>query len=196
MLPVVFCLDFMYQQTDDKYKVFLTERAERGITRRQAAREKKAKLEIAKSISSCNPDLSVESVISYATTIYEESIKYNIDSKLILAIIQAESEFNFRARSHKGAIGLMQLRPNTAKWVSSNLGLRYRGLESLYDPDYNIKMGIHYLDMMRRKYRSLEEALAAYNRGPAGLERYVEEENELPKKYVERVMGYYKELKG
>lgn len=186
----------MYQQTNSRYKLFVTERAEKIASRRQSAREKRAKLEIAKSIGSYNPGLSDESIISYATTIYEESKKYNIDSKLILAIIQTESEFNFRARSRKGAIGLMQLRPNTAKWVSSNLGLKYRGLESLYDPDYNIRMGIHYLDMMRRKYKSLEEALVAYNRGPTGLERYVEEENALPVRYIEKVMGYYKNLKG
>lgn len=196
MFPIMFCLGFMYQQTNDKYKSFVNENADKNISQRIAIKEKKAKLELAKSISSYTSDLSDESIISYAITIYEESKKYGIDSKLILAIIRTESEFNIYAKSPKGAIGLMQIRPNTAKFVSSNIGVKYRGLDSLYDPHYNIRLGIHYLDMMRRKYGNWEEALVAYNRGPTGLARYVERENELPTRYIEKVMGYYREIKG
>jgi soluble lytic murein transglycosylase len=192
----MFVLGFMYQQTGEAFKLYLKEHTKKTDAERLAVEDRKEKLEIAKAISLYNSGLNEESMISFAVRIREESKKYSIDWKLILAIIQAESEFNSRARSHKGAIGLMQVMPSTAKWVSSRLGVRYRGLDSLYDPDYNIRLGMHYLDMMRKKYSNIEEALVAYNRGPEGLNRYVESENDLPAGYIEKVMGYYRELKG
>lgn len=151
--------------------------------------------EIAKAISSWQSSLDGKSIFSFAITIQKESKQYNLDWELVLAIIKVESEFDIRAVSCKGAIGLMQVMPGTAKWVSGKLGLKYRGPGSLCDPDYNIKLGIHYLSMMYQKYGNLEEALVAYNRGPTGLARYVHRGNDLSAGYLEKVMRYYKELK-
>lgn len=186
----------MCQETFTTFKLYFKEHGKKTEAKRLAVLDRREKLEIAKAINSYNSNLNEESTISFALRICEESKKYEIDWKLVLAIIQAESEFEVYARSHKGAIGLMQVRPNTAKWVSSRLGIKYRGLDSLYDPDYNISLGMHYLDLMRKKYSNIEEALVAYNRGPAGLEREMENNSDLPAGYIEKVMGYYRELKG
>ena len=108
--------------------------------------------QIAKAISACHTSLNEEDISSFASVVGRESEKYGYDWELILAIIKVESEFNVRARSGKGAVGLMQLMPETAKWLSKKLEIKYNGLSSLHDPKYNIKLGTHYLRMMHRKF--------------------------------------------
>jgi soluble lytic murein transglycosylase-like protein len=87
-----------------------------------------------------------------------------IQAALVRAVIVVESGFNPRAVSKKGAIGLMQLQPATAK--------RY-GVKDIYDPEQNVRAGAHYLsDLLVRFDRNLELALAAYNAGEEAVERY------------------------
>ena len=87
-----------------------------------------------------------------------------IQAALVRAVIVVESGFNPRAVSKKGAIGLMQLQPATAK--------RY-GVKNIYDPEQNVRAGAHYLsDLLTRFGSNLELALAAYNAGEEAVERY------------------------
>jgi len=87
-----------------------------------------------------------------------------IQAALVRAVIVVESGFNPRAVSKKGAIGLMQLQPATAK--------RY-GVKNIYDPEQNVRAGAHYLrDLLVRFDSNLELALAAYNAGEEAVERY------------------------
>jgi soluble lytic murein transglycosylase-like protein len=87
-----------------------------------------------------------------------------IQAALLRAVIVVESGFNPRAVSKKGAIGLMQLQPATAK--------RY-GVKDIYDPEQNVRAGAHYLkDLLARFDSNLELALAAYNAGEEAVERY------------------------
>jgi soluble lytic murein transglycosylase-like protein len=87
-----------------------------------------------------------------------------IQAALVRAVIVVESGFNPRAVSKKGAVGLMQLQPATAK--------RY-GVKNIYDPEQNIRAGAHYLsDLLTRFDSNLELALAAYNAGEQAVERY------------------------
>ncbi len=87
-----------------------------------------------------------------------------IQSALVRAVIVVESGFNPRAVSKKGAVGLMQLQPATAK--------RY-GVKNIYDPEQNVRAGAHYLrDLLTRFDSNLELALAAYNAGEEAVERY------------------------
>ena len=153
------------------------------------------KIEIAKAISECRSSLEADDVASLASIIRDESKKYNYDWELILAIIRTESQFDARARSNKGARGLMQVLPSTAKWLSPKMGLKYKGHDFLYDPEYNIKLGAHYLHMMHERFGDMGKAIAAYNRGPTGLTRYLRQGRKYPPMYLTKVMGYYKELK-
>jgi hypothetical protein len=90
--------------------------------------------------------------------------KYKIDSALVRAIIHAESGFNARARSRKGAKGLMQLMPATA---------RDAGVTDVYAPEQNIHGGTYYLASMLEQFSNdVTLAAAAYNAGPGAVQKY------------------------
>lgn len=89
---------------------------------------------------------------------------YNVDPLLVRAVILVESDFNPRCVSNKGARGLMQLIPETAH--------RY-GVKDMFDPEDNIRGGVHYLaDLLNMFGHDMERALAAYNAGEGAVTRY------------------------
>ena len=99
----------------------------------------------------------------FEALIEEHSAAHQVSPALVRAVIQAESAFNPRARSHKGAMGLMQLMPATATEFS---------VLDPYDPRENIRAGVAYLKRLLVKYSDESLALAAYNAGPAAVARY------------------------
>ena len=116
------------------------------------------------------------------------SNKYGIDGDFIKAIIKQESGFNPKATSKKGAMGLMQLMPETAKSL---------GVINAYNPWENVEGGVKYLKGLMDKFDNNQElALAAYNAGPSavkkygGIPPYKETQN-----YVENIMSVYNKVK-
>jgi soluble lytic murein transglycosylase-like protein len=195
-------LGFMYQQTIGVAELEGSQDIQQGAYDHEveaetpeAAKEPDPKSEIIKAINESCASLNEEDVSRLANIIQTESKKYNYDWKLILAIIKTESQCDMRARSHKGARGLMQVLPSTAEWLSPKMGLEYAGMDTLYDPEYNIKLGTRYLYMLHQKFGNMDKAIVAYNRGPYGLTRYLRQGRKFPPEYLIRVMGYYKELK-
>ncbi|MBI4726031.1 lytic transglycosylase domain-containing protein [candidate division TA06 bacterium] len=111
----------------------------------------------------CVRQLKKNNRVLYQNLINAASQKYALSPQALEAVIDAESQYNPRALSCKGAQGLMQLMPQTA-WQL--------GVSNPFDPEQNIDAGARYLKQMLDKFGALESALAAYNAGPGAVERY------------------------
>lgn len=124
-------------------------------------------------------------------TILEESKRHGFDPVFIMAVIENESSFNPKARGPVGEIGLMQLRPDTARWIAQKNKIQWKGKKSLEDPVINIRIGAAYLSYLREKLDSHGRLyLSAYNMGVGGVKSALDRDI-WPKDYVARVMQRY-----
>jgi soluble lytic murein transglycosylase-like protein len=120
----------------------------------------------------------------YSQIIHDMSSKYDVEPSLIRAIITVESNWNYNAVSNKGAIGLMQLMPSTARDMD---------VSNPFNPEENIEGGTKYIRFLLDKFNDLPLALAAYNAGPKTVEYY----KGVPtiaetERYVKKVLSIYK----
>lgn len=105
-----------------------------------------------------------------ATAIVLEAERANVDPFFVAAVVKSESTFNRHATSPVGAKGLMQLLPDTAQYISRVGQHSWQGVDALSDPNYNIRLGVSYLQYLSRKFRgNREHMLIAYNWGPGNL---------------------------
>jgi hypothetical protein len=122
--------------------------------------------------------------------IEQAAVKHRMDANLLRGIVWVESRFDPRAQSPAGARGLMQLMPATA----AGLAPRVHGARAnAYDPQFNVLAGTLYLSDMLARYRGdMVLALAAYNAGPGNVDRWLEEDGELPprsREYADLVLA-------
>jgi soluble lytic murein transglycosylase-like protein len=116
--------------------------------------------------------------------ILEASAKHGVDPALVKAVIMAESSYNHKAISKKGAIGLMQIMPATAIDM---------GVEDLFDPEHNVNAGVRYLKKLLKQFEGdVTLALAAYNAGSRKVRKF---KGIPPYKatqfYIQKVFEYY-----
>ncbi len=98
-----------------------------------------------------------------ADLVDETARRHDVDPLLVHSVIQVESDYNSQAVSPKGAQGLMQLMPGTARML---------GVSDSFDPGQNIEGGVKYLKYLHGIYKDDRLALAAYNAGPGAVEKY------------------------
>ena len=113
--------------------------------------------------------------IAYTELIARYDAEYALDPYLVTAIMRCESSNDPDAVSKKGAIGLMQIMPDTGAWIAHKLGLddSYRQ-EQLFDPETNIRFACWYLDFLTRRLEGNRTAIiAAYNAGHGSVENWL-----------------------
>lgn len=118
------------------------------------------------------PDLvrQVTHPLEYEAEIRASATEFGVEPSLVAAVIKAESRFDPEATSSRGAYGLMQLLPETARFVSERTGISgdYR------DPETNIRIGTRYLSYLQSRYDGDQRlALAAYNSGEGRVDRWL-----------------------
>jgi len=126
---------------------------------------------------------------SYDGIIQRHAVMLGVDPTLVKAVMKAESNFNPNAMSYKGAQGLMQLMPDTAKLMK---------VDNPFDPDDNIRGGTKYLKYLGEVFGgNLDLVLAAYNAGPQRVKEYnmTIPPYEETRTYVQRVKSYYNKFK-
>lgn len=128
-------------------------------------------------------------VEAVARTIEEESQRHGLSRDLILAVMRTESGFYNWARSHAGALGLMQIMPSTGEMLARVLQIPWAGTQTLFDPVVNVRLGVAYLADLHGRYGSWPQALAAYNWGPAAIDRRIRRGSALPVQYATRVLA-------
>ncbi len=102
----------------------------------------------------------------YQQEILQYSAKNGIDPFLVAAIIKNESDFNQKAVSRAGAVGLMQIMPETGRWIAAQMGLSGYSEAALYDVTTNIRMGCWYVNELEHEFhRNLTLLAVAYNAG-------------------------------
>jgi Soluble lytic murein transglycosylase and related regulatory proteins (some contain LysM/invasin domains) len=149
----------------------------------------------------------------YREAVYTYALERDIDPFLVTGVIRTESKFIAEARSPKGALGLMQIMPETGRWIAEQLGENEFMTADLTDPDINIRFGTWYLASLKKEFSGNEVLiLAAYNGGRGNVRQWIErygwtkdfkDIEQIPfketREYVEKVMHSkkrYNELYG
>lgn len=151
--------------------------------------------------------LNVISPVFKSDIVTEYSAQYEIDPLLVTAVIKAESNFQRSAKSHRGAMGLMQILPSTAEELANELKYTNFKVAYLENPQINIHLGTYYLSKLITEFDgNIILALAAYNAGMGKVQGWYKknpllsvEISDIPyketRKYVKKVMRNYKWLK-
>ncbi|HBY21030.1 MAG TPA: lytic transglycosylase [Clostridiales bacterium] len=112
--------------------------------------------------------------MKYKDEVLKYANEYEVSPYLIYAIIKTESNFNNDARSHKDALGLMQIRDITGEWLAKRLDIHQYTTDKLHNADINIRMGSWYIKSLLEKYKDLDTALAAYNAGSGNMDKWLQ----------------------
>ena len=141
----------------------------------------------------------------YEDIVLKYSDMYGVDQYLVYSIIRSESNYTENAVSNKGAIGLMQIMPDTGSWVAEKLKIENFTSEDLFDTEKNIMIGVWYFKYLLDKFDGeISLAVAAYNAGPTNVNKWLSQKeysengdklNVIPfeetRKYEEKVMNTY-----
>jgi soluble lytic murein transglycosylase-like protein len=144
-------------------------------------------------LSKCRASLPESERWRIAGAIHHESRKYGYDPLFVAAMVEVESKCKPTARGIHGAVGLIQIRPATAKAVAAESGVPWKGDATLRDGVLNVRLGVRYLWTLEKKFDDAQLAIAAYNLGPTRVAR-MNRQRARNAKYVQRVLGRYQDL--
>jgi soluble lytic murein transglycosylase len=147
------------------------------------------------------PDIDDGEAWLLSDVIWQESSGYGLDPILVLAVIDVESKFQYAVVSPAGARGIMQILPDVAQSLLYETDLHPPSTaipftpESLDDPILNIKLGVYYLQALRKSFPNLNHTLTAYNRGPTETRNRLENDLEISHEYATTVLTAYRQYR-
>lgn len=112
--------------------------------------------------------------LKYTAEIENSSKEFGVEKALILATIKEESSFNERAKSSKGAVGLMQITLSTANYIAKEINVKEY---DLLNPETNIRFGTFYLSYLKNKFNDIKTTICAYNAGEGVVSEWLKDEN-------------------
>ena len=133
-----------------------------------------------------------------AMAIVREARRNNLDPMLVVALIRCESSFNNYAVSHVGAMGLMQVMPDTGIYLADKAGFKLQRHTNLFDSELNVELGTAYLADLIGRFGSVEKALVAYNAGPTLARKILAKKDKRDRfmaGYPTKVMKEFRRLK-
>ena len=139
----------------------------------------------------------------YKYYVEKYSKEYSLEKEFVYAVIKAESDFQEKAISKSGALGLMQIIPSTAKWIASEFDEEY-SKEKMLSAETNIKYGCFYLNYLFSKFSSIDIVICAYNAGETVVRNWLDDSGNLiedkiayqeTKMYYKKVKQYYEMYK-
>lgn len=136
--------------------------------------------------------LQVEGV---ARAVAKAEQEHGLPALLVLALIEQESHFRPKARGPGGSLGLMQLMPSSARAIAREHGISWQGAHTLHDPVKNVHLGVLYLAQMRDLFGSIDLAMAAYNIGPAAVQKRLARGKGCKGPYVTGVLTRFQSLR-
>lgn len=146
-----------------------------------------------------NQKLDEATAFQIASTIYTESNRNQLDMIFVMSVMMTESRFRVNAKSHCGAVGLMQIMPSTFRSVARRIEMTPKERSNMFDISSNIKVGCAYLKYLQDRYGdNYNHISAGYNGGPGVADRYIKRGfNSMPKEtrnYVMKVNKYHGEF--
>ncbi len=126
-------------------------------------------------------DIELRFPLTYADKILENSVQQKLNPAILFGLVRRESAFNEKAYSPVGARGLMQIMPGTGRQIAKYMKVRWRGNNSLYNPEINLKYGAYYYQKLLKQFDgNYAIALAAYNAGPKRVNKWLPETEAMP----------------
>lgn len=113
---------------------------------------------------------------TYAKYVKTYAERFDVPEHVIYAVIEVESDFDADAVSDAGAVGLMQLMPDTFKWLTQSILFEYCDVGLRYDPETNIRHGTCYLSWLYERYGRWDLVFAAYNAGQGNVDEWLDNE--------------------
>jgi soluble lytic murein transglycosylase-like protein len=146
-------------------------------------------------------NISQATVATLSKLVYENSNQFGYDPILLLAVIRVESHFNpmalgkFQSGTLSGALGLMQLKFETASMVAKKLRMKPLTRDDLFKPEINLVLGVAYLTQLVSQFKDFKLGLLAYNQGPATVLSSISKNQQLSVQYYRKVLNAYYTLK-
>lgn len=149
--------------------------------------------EVFSAVSRCRKTLPESERWEIARVVYDQSKRYGYDPLFVIAMMEIESTCSPVARGPRGSVGLIQLRPATARAVAREMGWPWRGAQMLTRPGVNVPLGLRYLWTLERRFKDPYLAVAAYNLGPERVGQMPREKARRAR-YVRKIMARYEDF--